>query len=91
MSVRICLFVKLAKRGGASYVTQTVLAALDKQFAEFLLHFGGTRGGERHPADILAPGFVFDGNAGHERTISPPEAANWMLAIVQNLVVSVSA
>jgi len=62
-----------------------------KQFAELFLRFGGRRCRPLAPSEnIFAPGFVFkQRNAGHEDPFPPPEAANWMLAIVQNLFICI--
>ena len=71
-------------------VPQPVLASLHYQFVEFL--FGLSRGCrlQGHPFDRLAPGVVLDGDPGDELAVAPPEAANCVLAIVQDLGVFIS-
>lgn len=46
---------------------------------------------QRYPFDDLAPGVIFDGEPGEKPVTSSPEPANRMLAVVENLGVSVTA
>jgi hypothetical protein len=71
-------------------VTQPVLTPFYKQRSEFFLGFGSGLGLQRHPFNRFAPGIVFDGDPGHELAIASPKAANCVLAVVQNLGVSIS-
>jgi hypothetical protein len=64
---------------------QPVLTPLDEQRSEYLLRFGVGLGFQRHPFDRLAPGVIFDGDPGQELAVAFPQAANCVLAIVQNL------
>ncbi len=61
------------------------------KLAEFLLRLGGALGGQRHPADLLAPGSSFNGDASEEFAVATPQAANEMLAVVEDFGVSVAA
>ena len=72
-------------------VPQPVFASLHYKFAEFLFGLSRGRRLEGHPFDRLAPGVVFNADPGDEFAVAPPEAANCLLAIVQNLGVSVSS
>ncbi len=68
---------------------QPVLTALQQEGAEFLLRPGGSLGVQRHPSNRLAPGVILDGDPGDNAAIALPEAANWVLAVIEDLRVSV--
>ncbi|MGD0536583.1 MAG: hypothetical protein ABSC03_02935 [Verrucomicrobiota bacterium] len=74
-----------------SDVPQPVLASFDQQLAELVLGFGHGLGLQGHPFDRLAAAVVFDGDPGDEAPVAPPQAANCVLAVIENLGVSVSA
>ena len=74
-----------------AYVPQPVLTPLHKQRSEFLLSRSRRLRTQGHPLDRLAPGVVFDGDPGDELAVAPPEAANCVLAIVQDLGVVIAS
>jgi hypothetical protein len=71
-------------------VPQPVLAALHQQRSEFLLSRSRRLRIQGHPLDRLAPGVILDGDPGDETPVTSPQAANCVLAIVQNLGVFLS-
>src|SRR5664280_3265152 len=88
---QVRLFVELTERWGEADMPQTIFASFNQELAEFFLRFGRGVGSERYPVKPLLAIFLFNGDPGKELAVPPPEPANRVLAVVQNLVVGVTA
>jgi hypothetical protein len=91
VSLLVTLFSTPMLRGAPANVPQPILAPFHQQGSKFLLRLSNARGLQRHPPYRLSSGVVFYCDPGDELSVTLPESANCVLAVIKSLGVSVPA
>ena len=84
---QVSLFQIVSDLRTAPDVSKPVLVAFRHQLVEFLFCLSGGSAFQGHPFERLAPAIILDGDS---LAVAPPEAANCVLAVIEDLGVSVS-